>query len=97
MNSFIANMSDRQLVRHVASTEGYAHSNKYYRDYIELKYQRSVSPSTTTKALGAWKNRNDRKLEYVKKRAGEYLVSSANDIHLAKLALEIVYDDTKYV
>ena len=96
MSDFIERMSDRELVKFVAAKEGYAHSNKYYRDYIELKYNRHVSPSTTPKALGAWKNRNDRKLEYVKKRAGEYLVSSANDIHLAKLALEIVYDDTKY-
>jgi len=97
MDEIIKRMSGKELVRHVASEEGYCHTNMWYRDYIAHKYNRHVSPSTISKSLGSYKNRNERNLAYVKGKAKQYLIDVANDLNLATWAVKDVYDNELYI
>jgi hypothetical protein len=76
-------MNDKEVIRAIARDKGYHHTNKYYRDYALRHYQRDISPSTTTKALGSLPNRLRHCESNLVKSAQAFLRKVNNDVGLA--------------
>ena len=76
-------MTDKELVRMVAETDGFHLPPAYYRNEVKRKFDRQVSPATVTKAIGSYSTRLLLPEKTLLQKAKELLMACQHDKALA--------------
>jgi len=76
-------MTDKELVRMVARSDGFHLRPAYYRNEVKKRFDRTVTAASVTKAIGTFKNRLSLPQKALISKANELLMACHHDKYLA--------------
>jgi hypothetical protein len=77
-------MTDKELVRLVAKSDGFHLPPAYYRHEVKKRFDRQVTPATVTKSIGAYRTRLTLPEKVLVRKAKDLLMACHHDQSLAK-------------